>query len=296
MPTGSTLVSRLRLGTKGTAVSSEDASSKIDISVAHPARRYDYWLGGKDNFAVDRESGDAVEAQLPTIRLSVRENRWFLCRAVDFAVRQGGIGQFLDIGTGIPTSPNTHQIAQEADPTARIVYIDNDPLVLAHARALMTGTPQGVTIYIDADLREPRKILEHQDLLSVLDLSKPVVLILVAVLHFIRQAEDPRAIVDTLIDALPDGSLVIASHATLEHLPPEQAEAIVKADGRAVPRSGAELAALFSRPDLVLVESVKSVSQWWPEAAPTPRPAVEDVACNGLVARVVRTPRSTVSG
>jgi hypothetical protein len=269
-------------------VSGEDTWSKIDTTVAHPARRYDYWLGGKDNFAADRESGDAVEARFPTIRLGVRENRWFLCRAVDFAVRQEGIRQFLDIGTGIPTSPNTHEIAQEADPAARIVYIDNDPLVLAHARALMTGTPQGVTTYIDADLREPRKILKHEDLRTVLDLSEPVALILVAVLHFIRDAEDPRAIIDTLIDALPDGSLVIASHATLEHLPPEQAEAIIKADGRALPRSGAELAALFARPDLELVESVKSVSQWWPEAAPEPRPPVADVACNGLVARVIR--------
>jgi hypothetical protein len=270
-------------------MSSEDASSKIDTSVAHPARRYDYWLGGKDNFAADRESGDAVEAQFPTIRLGVRENRLFMCRAVEFAARQEGIRQFLDIGTGIPTTPNTHQIAQRADPAARIVYVDNDPLVLVHARALMTGSPQGVTTYIEADLREPQKILKHDDLLTTLDLSKPVGLMLLAVLHFLRDAENPRAIIDTLIDALPDGSLVIASHATLEHLPPELAEVIVKADGRAHPRSCAELAALFARSDLKLVEPVKSVSEWWPETAPDPRPAVGDVACNGLVARVVRT-------
>jgi len=269
-------------------LSSENTSSRVDPSVAHPARRYDYWLGGTDNFAADRESGDAVEARFPTIRLGVRENRWFLCRAVDFAARQAGIRQFLDIGTGIPTSPNTHQIAQEAEPAARIVYIDNDPLVRAQAQALMTGTPQGATTYIEADLREPRKILEHQDLRTVLDLSKPLALMLVAVLHFIRDDEDPRAVIDTLIDALPDGSLVIASHATLEHLPPEQAEALVKADGRAHPRSGAELAALFARPDLEMVEPVKSVSRWWPEAAAEPRPADADVACNGLVARIVR--------
>jgi len=269
-------------------VSSEDTSSAIDTSVAHPARRYDYWLGGKDNFAADRASGDAVEAQFPTIRLGVRENRLFMCRAVDFAARQQGIRQFLDIGTGIPTSPNTHQIAQDADPAARIVYVDNDPLVLTHARALLTGTPQGRTAYLEADLREPRKILAHPDLLATLDPAKPIALMLLAVLHFIRDADGPRAIIDTLIDALPDGSLVIASHATLEHLPPEQAEAIVKADGRALPRSGAGLAALFARPDLELIEPVKSVSRWWPEAAPEPRPSIADVACNGLVARVVR--------
>jgi hypothetical protein len=278
------------LGTcKGATVSSEDAPSKIDTTVAHPARRYDYWLGGKDNFAADRESADAVEAKFPTIRLTVRENRWFLHRAVHFAARQAGMRQYLDIGTGIPTSPNTHQIAQEADPTARIVYVDNDPLVLSHARALLTGTPQGVTAYIEADLREPHKILEHKDVVSALNPSKPVALILVAVLHFIRDQENPRAIVDTLIDALPNGSLVIASHVTLEHLPPEQAAEIVKADGRVQPRSGVELAGLFTRPDLELVEPVKSVSEWWPQSAPQPRPAVADVACNGLVARVVRT-------
>ena len=269
-------------------MSSEDALSKVDTSVAHPARRYDYWLGGKDNFAADRESGDAVEAMLPTIRVAVRENRWFMCRAVKFAAERLGIRQFLDIGTGIPTSPNTHQIAQETDRTAHVVYVDNDPLVLVHARALMIGTREGLTNYIQADLREPGKILQHDVLRSTLDLSQPVALMLLAVLHFLRDEEDPRAILDTLIDALPDGSLVIASHATLEHLPREEAEAIVKADGRAHPRSGAELATLFARPDLQLVEPVRSVSEWWPEAAPDPRPAVADVACNGLVARVVR--------
>jgi hypothetical protein len=273
---------------EGVLVSSEDAASKFDTSVPHPARRYDYWLGGKDNFAADRASGDAVEAQLPTIRVSVRENRWFLHRAVAFAARQEGLRQFLDIGTGIPTSPNTHQIAQEADPTARIVYVDNDPIVLAHARALLTGTAQGRTTYLDADLREPGEILQHPELRDTLDLSQPVALLLVAVLHFLGDDENPRDIIDTLIDAVPHGSLVIASHATLEHLPAEKAEEITKADGRAHPRSGADLAALFDRPDLQPVDAVQSVSRWWPDAAPQPRPAVEDVACNGLVARVVR--------
>jgi len=269
-------------------MSSDDALSKVDTSVAHPARRYDYWLGGKDNFAADRESGDAVEAKFPTIRLGVRENRWFMCRAVAYAARELGIRQFLDIGTGIPTSPNTHQIAQEADPTARVVYVDNDPLVLVHARALMNGTREGATNYLRADLREPGKILNDDALLATLDRSQPTALMLLAVLHFLQDADNPRAIIDTLVDALPDGSLVIASHATLEHLPPEQAEIIIKADGRAHPRSGAELAALFARPDLHPIEPVKSVSEWWPESATDPRPSPADVACNGLVARVVR--------
>ncbi|MEV6848007.1 SAM-dependent methyltransferase [Actinoplanes sp. NPDC051411] len=268
-------------------MTSEDTSSTFDSGVPHPARRYDYWLGGKDNFAADRTSGDAVEAQFPTIRVSVRENRWFLHRAVAFAARQEGLRQFLDIGTGIPTSPNTHQIAQQADPTARIVYADNDPIVLAHARALLTGTPEGRTTYLDADLRQPAEILRHPGLRATIDLSQPVALMLIAVLHFLRDDENPRAIIDTLIDALAPGSLVIASHATLEHLPADQAEAITRADGRAHPRPGTALAAFFDRRDLQPVEPVKSVSRWWPDAAPQPRPTVEDVACNGFVARVV---------
>jgi predicted O-methyltransferase YrrM len=270
---------------EGDPVSSENERSKIDTTTPHPARRYDYWLGGKDNFQVDRDAADAIEAQFPTVRLAIRENRWFLHRAVRFAAKQG-IRQYLDIGTGIPTSPNTHQIAQEADPTARIVYIDNDPLVLSHARALMTSTAQGRTAYLEADLRDPHKILADQDLL---DLSQPTALLLIAVLHFIREDEDPRAIVDTLIDALAPGSLVFVSHATQEYLAPDRAAELRKTDGGTTTnRAGSALAALFARADLELIEPVKSVSQWWPEDAPEPRPNVADIAINGLVARVVR--------
>jgi hypothetical protein len=270
-------------------VSSEDTTSKVDTSVAHPARRYDYWLGGKDNFAADRASGDAIEAMMPTVRLAVRENRDFLRRAVRFAAEQEHIRQFLDIGTGIPTSPNTHQIAQQADPTARIVYVDNDPLVLVHARALLTGTAQGRTAYIEADLREPRDILADAEVAETLDLTEPVALLLVAVLHFVRNEEDPRGIVDTLVDALPDGSLVVASHVTLEHLPPEEAEELIRTDGKARPRSGRELTSLFDRPDLQFIAPVQSVSAWFDDRSAEERPAATDVACNGLVARVVRS-------
>jgi hypothetical protein len=270
-------------------VSSEDTTSKVDTSVAHPARRYDYWLGGKDNFAADRASGDAIEAMMPTVRLAVRENRDFLRRAVRFAAEQEHIRQFLDIGTGIPTSPNTHQIAQQVDPAARIVYVDNDPLVLVHARALLTGTAQGRTAYIEADLREPRDILDDAEVAETLDLTEPVALLLVAVLHFVRNEEDPRGIVDTLVDALPDGSLVVASHVTLEHLPPAEAEELIRTDGKARPRTGRELTSLFDRPDLQLIAPVQSVSAWFDDRSAEERPAAEDVACNGLVARVVRS-------
>jgi len=184
-----------------------DASAfeRIDVTTAHPARRYNYWLGGKDHVAADRASGDAIEAVLPSIRLMAIENRMFLRRAVRYVARQG-ICQYLDIGTGIPARGNTHEIAQSVDPTARTVYVDNDPIVLTHARALLTSAPQDANAYLDADLREPGTILEHPDLKATLDFSEPIALMLVAVLHFIRDDEDPRGIVDRLAGALPPGS------------------------------------------------------------------------------------------
>jgi hypothetical protein len=144
-----------------------DWEAKFDTSVAHPARRYNYWLGGKDNYAADRESGDAVAAAFPAVRIAAIEHRRFLGRAVKYLAGEAGIRQFLDIGTGIPSANNTHQVAQAIAPDARIVYVDNDPVVLAHARALLTSSPEGATAYIDADLREPGKILNDPELRHV---------------------------------------------------------------------------------------------------------------------------------
>ncbi|GAA2553953.1 hypothetical protein GCM10010435_25450 [Winogradskya consettensis] len=177
----------------------------IDTSTAHPARRYNYWLGGKDNFAADRASGDAIAAAFPTTRMAVIENRQFLSRAVTHLTRDAGIRQFLDIGTGLPSADNTHEVAQAIAPDARIVYVDNDPLVLTHARALLTGTPAGATAYLHADLREPERILADPQLAEVLDLTQPVALMLVAVLHFVAESDDPYAKVAHLLDALPTG-------------------------------------------------------------------------------------------
>jgi hypothetical protein len=269
-------------------VSEQSASARIDTSAAHPARRYDYLLGGKDNFEADRASARQIEQFMPTIRLTAQENRWFLHRAVRHLAQQG-INQFLDIGTGIPTAPNTHQIAQQTDPAARIVYADNDPIVLAHARALLTGTPQGRTAYLDADLRRPEEILADPALTDVLDLTRPVALLLIAILHFIRDDDDPRQILNTLVDALPGGSYVAATHVTLEYLSPQQYAAIrTVAERQSAARTGSEFAALFEQnPRLRLLEpGAQSVARWWPDEAPQPRPAVEDVACNGLIARV----------
>ena len=194
---------------------------EINTSVAHPARRYDYWLGGKDNFPADREAGEAVAAVFPSVRIGVLENRRFMCRAVRFLARELGIRQFLDIGTGIPTSPNVHEVVQAVDPASRVVYVDNDPIVLVHARALLTSSPEGATAYIDADLREPEKILNHPDLLRTLDLSQPTGLLLVAILHFIMDADDPYGVVGRLVGAMPSGSHLVVSHVTADPMPPE---------------------------------------------------------------------------
>ena len=274
----------------GTTTGSVHPSDRIDTSVAHPARRYNYWLGGKDNFQADRESGDAISARFPTIRTSALENRRFLQRAVRHLTREAGIRQFLDIGTGIPTADNTHEVAQRLAPESRVVYVDNDPIVLAHARALLTSSPEGATAYIDADLRDPEKILRHPDLLRTIDLSQPVGLMLVAILHFVPDADDPYTVVRRLLAALPPGSYLAASHATHEYLPPDVAE-----EARAAARGGGphgvinlrtldEVTGFFE--GLELVEpGLCSVAEWRAEGEPQPRPSVQEVSMYGGVAR-----------
>ena len=176
-----------------TVPSSEADLSKFDTSVAHPARIYDYWLGGKDNYAADREAGDLVLAARPGLRESVRANRAFLGRVVRLLAGELGIRQFLDIGTGIPSASNTHEVAQQVAPDARIVYTDNDPIVLAHARALLTSTEPGVTAYLDMDLRDTGKLLEQAA--ETLDFSQPVAIMLLGILHLISDEENPWGIV-----------------------------------------------------------------------------------------------------
>jgi hypothetical protein len=182
----------------------DEAAPAFDASTAHPARRYDYFLGGKDNFAADRASGDAIAERFPAIRTTARQNRAFLHRAVTYLPRDAGISQYLDIGTGLPTADNTHQIAQHHQPKARVVYVYNDPLVLAHARALLTSPDPGAgaIAYLDADLRHPHTILTHPALTTTLDLNRPVALLLVAVLHFLPDTDHPFEVVRALVDAL----------------------------------------------------------------------------------------------
>ena len=194
----------------------------FDARVAHPARVYDYWLGGKDNFEADRIAGEEALAAYPDLVSSVRANRAFLARGVRFLAADAGIRQFLDIGTGIPSANNTHEVAQSVAPQSRVVYVDNDPIVLAHARALLVGRPEGTTDYLDADLRETEKILDHAR--GLLDFSQPVAVMLVAVLHLIGPEDHPYGIVSQLMDAVPPGSYLLLSHVASDIEPEKMAE------------------------------------------------------------------------
>ncbi len=250
-------------------------ASRIDVSTPHPARRYNYWLGGKDNFAADRASGDAVAAIFPSIRIAAQENRAFLRRAVAH-LADAGIRQFLDIGTGLPTADNTHQVAQRTAPQSKVVYVDNDPLVMVHARALLTSSPEvGVTDYVEADLREPEKILGEAA--RTLDFSQPVGLMLIAVLHFVAEDEDPYGIVARLVDALAPGSYVVISHTTEETLTEQVRAAFANAPGRPWFRGREQVTRFFSGLEVLSPGIVSSV-EWRAENEPEPRPSVVDVA------------------
>ncbi|MFI6447040.1 SAM-dependent methyltransferase [Kitasatospora sp. NPDC050543] len=190
--------------------------------IPHPARMYDYYLGGKDNFPADREAAEKVLALGPLVRISALANRAFLGRAVRHLAEQG-IKQFLDIGTGIPTAGNTHEAARAIEPDTRVVYLDNDPIVLVHSRALLAGASHGSAVVARADLRDPQGILDTPEVRKLLDSGQPVGLLLLAVLHFIDEQDDPYAIVRRLVDALPPGSMLALSHATGDFATPAEA-------------------------------------------------------------------------
>ncbi|GAA1655211.1 SAM-dependent methyltransferase [Actinoplanes couchii] len=242
----------------------------LDPKIPHSARMYDWWIGGKDNFAADRELGDRFAQAIPSIPAMARENRAFMHRVVRYLAGTAGIRQFLDIGTGIPTRPNVHEIAQKIAPETRVVYVDNDPLVLSHARALMVGDPAGLTAYIDADFTKPDQILADEDLRRVLNLDEPVGLLLIAVLMLARDADDPWAAVRALLDALPSGSYVAITHPGQDFDPAAMA-AIVGAATQAgmvlVPRVQSEVARFFADWDLV-EPGVVPVSTWHPDKEP----------------------------
>jgi hypothetical protein len=191
-------------------VSEDDLVSRLDTSVAHPARTWDYWLGGKDHFPADREAAEAAEALLPSMPRIARADRAFLGNVVRFMAGEAGVRQFLDIGTGLPTADNTHEVAQRTAAQARIVYVDNDPIVLTHARALLTSSPEGKCDYIDADVRDVDRILDRAA--ATLDFAKPVALMLLGMLLYVPDADDPWGIVARLLAAVPSGSYLALSH------------------------------------------------------------------------------------
>jgi SAM-dependent methyltransferase len=239
----------------------------IDTSVAHPARVYDYWLGGKDNFAADREAGELALQAYPQLAQAMRSNRAFLARAVRFLAGEAGLRQFLDIGTGIPTGDNTHEVAQDAEPSSRIVYVDNDPVVLLHANALLKSSADGVCDYIQADLRESDAILEAAG--KTLDFSQPVALMLLAVLQFIPDEEDPYRLVAHLVDALAPGSYLVISHPTDDFNPNRKGESIQRYNERVSAagtlRDQEETERFFAGLDLV-EPGVVAVSAWRPDS------------------------------
>jgi S-adenosyl methyltransferase len=266
---------------------------EIDTTVAHPARRYNYFLGGKDNFEADRISGDDAIANFPTIKTAAIENRRFLRRTVLFLVKEAGVRQFLDIGTGIPSADNVHEVAQSVAPESRVVYVDNDPIVLAHARRLLAGPAAGATAYIHADLRDPGAILDNPDLRRTLDLRAPVALMLLSVVHFLMDADDPYGHIAKLVDALPAGSHLVMSHATLDFMSAAGHAAVDDWHERERdrtrdpfrPRTKAEFARFFEGMELV-PPGVVTVPDWRNDVPPEDRPAMPDTMAYGAVARV----------
>jgi len=265
--------------------SSDAGPPAFDTSVAHIARVYDYWLGGKDNFAADRAVGDQVMQAYPNIAHSVQANRAFLARAVSYLVGEAGIRQFLDIGTGIPTANNTHEVAQSVASDCRVVYVDNDPVVLSHARALLASDPAGATDYIDADLRDTARVLSEAE--RTLDFSKPVAVMLLGILHMVGEQDDPRASVAALMTAVPSGSFLTISHPASDIDAAAGAEASRRYNAQAAEsatfRSRAEVMGFFEGLELVRPGLVP-VPEW------RPRSEIEAKTPSNLWGGVARKP------
>jgi len=254
-----------------------EPASALDTGVPHSARVWNYWLGGKDNFAVDRDAGDQVRDAYPEVVEIARASRAFLARAVRYLVGEAGIRQFLDIGTGLPTADNVHEVAQRLAPESRIVYVDNDPMVLAHARALLASSPEGATDYIDADVHEPDKIL--RDAARTLDFTRPVALMLLGILGNVADTDEARSIVKRLVDAVPSGSYVVINDGTKtteEHFEAERTAH--EAGHQYIVRTPEQVASFFE--GLELVEpGVVATPLWRPEPSLSGEPAELAVHC-----------------
>lgn len=264
---------------------SHNAAPAFDTSVPHPARVYNAILGGKDNFAADRAAAEATIRAFPGNAMAARANRAFLARAVHYLAAEAGIRQFLDIGTGLPTANNTHEVAQATAPECRVVYVDNDPIVLLHAHALLTSAEPGATSYIEADLRDPAKILEHAA--RFLDFTQPVAVMLVAILHLISDDDNPGQIVNTLMDAVPAGSYLVVSHLANDLYPEQMAELArgfnEQAATKVILRDHAEISRFFDGLEL-MDPGIAKISEW------RPRSDLEAAAPAILWAGVARKP------
>jgi O-methyltransferase involved in polyketide biosynthesis len=263
-------------------VAENKPSREIDPEVPHSARIWNYWLGGKDNYEADRRVGDQISREVfPGIINTARQDRAFLGRAVRYLVEEAGIRQFLDIGTGLPTVDNTHEVAQAIAPECRVVYVDNDPLVLAHAAALLTARPPGVATYVDADLNDPDAIIASAA--GTLDLTRPVAIMLLGIMHFVADDGRAAAILRRLLDAVPSGSHVALAHATEDLVDADQVRANIDLWNRhGTPkmrsRTREEIVRLFD--GLELVEpGVVSYSRWRPVHSPFGEPAIVPGLC-----------------
>ncbi|MET8247157.1 SAM-dependent methyltransferase [Streptomyces sp. NPDC005202] len=258
-------------------------TARLRSDVSHSARIWNYWLGGKDNYPVDQQVGDQILSFVPELPRSAVADRRFLARAVRFLAGEAGVRQFLDIGTGLPTADNTHEVAQRVDASCRIVYVDNDPLVLAHASALLTSTPEGATDYIDADVHDPEAILRGAA--RTLDFGRPVAITMLGILNFVLDTDEAVSIVHRLLDAVPSGSHLVVSHPTTEVDGEAMTQAVEYWNGQGSAqmtlRSRAELVRLFDRVE-VLEPGIVSCSRWRPDDTDT---AIVDVTHFGGVGR-----------
>ncbi|MEU3337527.1 SAM-dependent methyltransferase [Streptomyces sp. NPDC006668] len=259
----------------------------MDTGTAHAARIYDYILGGKDHYPADREAGDAMCREWPALPVHMRANRDWMNRAVRRLAREAGVRQFLDIGSGIPTSPNIHEIAQSTAPASRVVYVDNDPLVLALSGELLSSTPEGRTAYVEADMRDPAAVLEAPAFRETLDLSEPVALTVIAIVHFLLDEHDAVGIVRRLMEPLPAGSYLAMSIGTADFAPEEVGRVAREYAARGMPmrlRTLAEAGDFFAGLDLV-EPGIVQVHKWHPDGTAAEPVRDEDIAMYGAVGR-----------
>lgn len=261
-------------------------ADRIDTENAHSARIYDYILGGKDYYPADKEAGEAMTREWPALPVHMRANRDFMNRAVRWLAEEAGVRQFLDVGTGIPTSPNLHEIAQAVDPGARVVYVDNDPIVLTLSQGLLASAPEGRTAYVEADFRDPAAILGAPELRETLDLSRPVALTVIAIVHFMLDADDAVGVVRRLLEPLPSGSYLAMTIGTAEFAPDEVGRVAREYAARDMPmrlRTLAEAHEFFDGLDLV-APGIVQVHKWHPDGG-AQGIRDEDIAMYGAVAR-----------